>query len=123
MDLKIAIFGIIMTTLFLELILFVFFGEKTVRKLRKNPATKNALGIEFVSGLDIANVMFAFLVPRNLARKAVKRRPWLVPDADLLEQYTTRFDRILARIIAASMLVSVSALLILFFLEDHGVFK
>jgi hypothetical protein len=37
-------------------ILFVYFGQKTMRKLRKNPKTKH-LGIEFVSGYDTVNVM------------------------------------------------------------------
>jgi len=36
--------------------LFVLFGQITVRKLRKNPATKNELGVEFLSGWDIINV-------------------------------------------------------------------
>ena len=36
-------------------ILFVVFGEVTVRRLRKDPATRRYLGFEFCSGWDIVN--------------------------------------------------------------------
>ncbi len=44
------IVGIIIILTFITCILFVLFGQITVRKLRKNPETKNHLGVQFVHG-------------------------------------------------------------------------
>jgi hypothetical protein len=119
-----AFFAIILIAIIFDCILFVFFGEKTVRKLRKNPATKNALGIEFISEWDIVNVMSALALPRKLTRK-IKNSPLKIfrADTDLLDQYTTRFDRIVARILFASEIITVLAMFILFFMDDLGFFK
>ncbi len=51
-----TLFAIPAVVAFIGCILFVIFGLVTVRKLRKNPETKHALGIEFASGWDILNV-------------------------------------------------------------------
>ena len=48
---------------FLTIVLYVIFGQVTVRELRKNPETKEKLGIEFVSGWDILNVAGALSTP------------------------------------------------------------
>ncbi len=45
-----TILSVILATTFIACILFVIFGQVTVRKLRKNPEKKQALGIEFVGG-------------------------------------------------------------------------
>jgi hypothetical protein len=55
--------------LFLGLIFYVIFGQLTVRKLRKNPETKHALGFEYASGTDIANVGKALAMSRKKAQK------------------------------------------------------
>ena len=85
--------------LLIAMILFVIFGQITVRKLRKNPETKNALGIEFISGWDILNVANALALPIKYARWR-KKAPlgMLHADADLLYKHTSRFDRILAKV-------------------------
>lgn len=49
----------------LSAILYVAFGQITVRKLRKNPKTKDALGLEYASGWDIINVAQVFAFPRS----------------------------------------------------------
>ena len=84
--------------LLISLILFVIFGQVTVRKLRKNPETKEALGIEFVNGWDILNAANALALPKKLAR-SIKKAPFgmLHADPDVLYEHTTRFDRTLAR--------------------------
>jgi hypothetical protein len=65
-------FAIILLVMVTDNILLVVLGQKTVRKLRKNPETKNALGIEFLlGGGDIVNVSFAFGIPRRLNRKVI----------------------------------------------------
>ncbi len=50
-------------------ILFVIFGQITVRKLRKIPETKLVLGIELLSGWDIINVATVLALPKGYARK------------------------------------------------------
>jgi hypothetical protein len=119
------IFGVFITiAIIIDGILFVFFGEKTVRKLRKNPVTKSALGIEIVSGWDILNVALALTTPRRILNK-IKDSPLKAfrADTDLLYQYTTRFDRILGRILYSSTLITVLALLALMLLDKLGVIK
>ena len=77
--------------------LFVIFGQVTVRKLRKNPDTKQALGIEFTSGWDILNVAQALALPRSVAQKIRRNSMGLEADPDVLYKHTTVFDRVLAR--------------------------
>lgn len=48
------------------------FGQMTVRKLRKNPKTKDILGLEVISGWDIINVAQAFSLPRRWLLKIEK---------------------------------------------------
>jgi hypothetical protein len=80
-------------------VLFVAFGQLTVRKLRKNPATKYALGVEFYSGGDIFNVAGALSRPAWITKRfKASRLCFLAADADVLYQHTTRFDRVLARV-------------------------
>jgi hypothetical protein len=90
---------VILLAVILDSIIFVAFGQKTVRKLRKNPNTKEALGVAFMSGWDIFNVTIAFGFPRKMNR--LLRKTVFAPfnaDADLLEKYMTRFDVILAKV-------------------------
>ncbi len=84
---------------FVTLIFFVLFGQITVRKLRKNPETKDELGVEFMSGWDILNVAQALALPDFMARK-LKESPLsaLHADKDILKKHTNKFDRILATI-------------------------
>lgn len=121
---KINILIIIMLAMIVGAILLVIFAEKTVRKLRKNPATRDALGIEFISGWDIVNVVTAFGLPRRLNRY-VRNSPYcaLNADADLLEKYMTRFDIILAKVLFILWVTWALSLLILMLLDKIGVFK
>ncbi|WDE02918.1 hypothetical protein SG34_015865 [Thalassomonas viridans] len=80
-------------------ILYVLFGQITVRKLRKNPKTKDALGMEYVSGWDIVNVASALAIPRSLSRKLEKGPlSYLYANSDLLFENTTKFDQLLGAI-------------------------
>lgn len=56
MDLITLLVGILIVVSMVVGILYVAFGQITVRKLRKTPATKDKLGVEFASGWDILNV-------------------------------------------------------------------
>jgi branched-subunit amino acid permease len=116
------LFVIILLGLISTGILFVFFGQKTMRKLRKNPKTKHSLGIEFVSGYDTVNVMAALTFPK-LTNK-LKNSPFSAfdADADLVKRYTTRFDRIVAIITVSIALSSVTGIFVLMLLDKIGVF-
>lgn len=115
--------GITSGILLLALILYVLFGQITVRKLRKNPKTKAALGVEFASGWDIINVAQALAIPKSWARK-LKKSPLsaLYADVDLLYEYTNKFDRVLAFIFYWLFMSSVGFGLLLILLNVIGVF-
>lgn len=114
-----TIFGIAMGALFLAMILFVIFGQVTVRRLRKNPATKNELGIEFASGWDIFNVAGALALPKWLNRK-LRNTPLssLYADAELLDKHTNAFDKILARLFYFLWSFSIITIIILAILDS-----
>ncbi|MBL1259448.1 MAG: hypothetical protein COB33_002820 [Thiotrichaceae bacterium] len=65
MTLEESILSVILAVMFIACILFVILGQVTVRKLRKIPATKHELGIEFTSGWDILNVAQALSIPES----------------------------------------------------------
>ncbi len=112
-----------MGALFISLILFVIFGQTTVRKLRKNPETKDDLGIEFASGWDILNVAGALALPRWLNRKFRKSRlASLCANAEVLDKHTNTFDRILAIIFIGLFYFSTGTLILLMILDKFGVF-
>lgn len=100
--------GIVITGL-----LFVLFGVITVRRLRKLPELKEALGFEYVSGRDIVNVATALGIPRYLNRK-VRKTGWgfMFADADAIYPYTTRLDRALAYLFCWTFFVTGSALIV-----------
>ena len=92
-----GVFAIVMAAMFLSAILYVAFGQITVRKLRKNPATKHDLGMEFVSGWDIINVAQALAMPTSIMRKFKGTKlSFLYANTDLLIKHTNKFDRLLA---------------------------
>lgn len=89
----------LMVTGFFGIILYVIFGQFTVRKLKKNPETKNELGTAFVSGWEILNVAQALSLPRPILIKIKNSRlSFLEANAELLYKNTTLIDRILARL-------------------------
>lgn len=77
-------------------VLYVIFGQITVKKLRKNPKTKDALGLEYASGWDIINVAQALALPKSWSRRMQASQLWFMhANATLLHEHTTTFDRIL----------------------------
>jgi len=71
-----TLFAISAAAAFIGCILFVIFGQVTVRKLRNNPETRHELGMEFASGWDITNVAQALSLPKFL-QKRVKTRHFM----------------------------------------------
>lgn len=106
-------------------VLYVIFGQIAVRKLRKNPETKQELGIEFVSGWDIFNVATVLALPKSYAQKMRKRHGagLLHANVDLLYKHTTVLDRLLARLFYWSWMLSAFALIMLMILNWFGVFE
>ncbi|QUM85731.1 hypothetical protein [Moritella sp. 28] len=82
--------------MFLACILYVIFGQVTVRKLRNNPKTKDQLGLEYASGWDIINVAQALAFPRSWSRK-LEKSPLssMYANSQILFENTNKFDRFL----------------------------
>jgi len=97
MQLSTIILGLLLIGALLSMILFVAFGQITVKKLRKNPQTKNELGMELMSGWDVINVAQSLSLPtRLITRYRETQLSYLYANVDLLIKHTNKFDRILA---------------------------
>jgi len=123
MSVELTLFACGMGAFFLAMIFYLIFGQLTVRKLRKNSNTKNELGMEFVSGWGILNVAGALALPRWLNVK-LRNTPlcYLYANAEILDKYTSVFDRILAIIFYWLFVSSVVFLMLLATLNSFGVF-
>lgn len=99
MELITIIIGVLICMAFITMVLFVLFGQITVRRLRKDPITKGALGFEYMSGWDIINAAQALAFPISWSRK-LEKSPLssLHAKANLLLNHTNRFDRLLGAV-------------------------
>ncbi|WP_299596912.1 hypothetical protein [uncultured Microbulbifer sp.] len=99
MSIEFKLFTVFFAFMFLTCILFIMFGQLTVRKLRKNPETKHQLGIEFTSGWDILNVAQALAIPKSWSKKMEKSPiSFLNADCEAIEKHTNKLDKLLAKI-------------------------
>lgn len=111
-DFSDIIFAYGMSGLFLSMVLYVLFGQVTVRKLRKNEETRSNLGLEFASGWDIINVAQALSLPRFITRKLDNSPISLFhANTELLEKHTSKFDKGLAFIFYWLFTISILSLL------------
>lgn len=102
-------------------ILYVILGQVTVRKLRKNPAVKDQLGVEFASGWDILNVAGSLSTPAWLREKfSASRLSALSANYQALYENTNKFDRVLARIFWFFYVVSASLMLLVIAVNSLG---
>jgi ABC-type bacteriocin/lantibiotic exporter with double-glycine peptidase domain len=123
MSLFSTLLAMVAAATFVAMILFVLFGQVTVRKLRKNPKTKNELGMEFVSGWDIINVAQALAVPKVIMRKFKNTSlSLLYADVDLLHKHTNAFDRLLGSVFYWLLMISGLSGAFLVLLNALGVF-
>ncbi|MCF6251002.1 MAG: hypothetical protein L3J75_07000 [Methylococcaceae bacterium] len=113
--------GIVAIFMFFACILYVIFGQVTVRKLRKSPKTKNVLGLEFVSGWDIINVAQALAIPRSWSRK-LEKSPLssMYANSDLLFGNTTKLDRMLGAVFYWLLMISGLSAPLIIFMNDLG---
>jgi len=123
MTLESKVFGIIFLIMFLDMFLLLAFASITVRKLKKNPATKDFLGFEIYSGFNIFGIAQALSWPRTITKKTDSSKfSFIVANAELLHKHTNKFDKILARSFYWPMIFSVISLLLFGALSELGVF-
>ena len=116
-------FVLILSVVIIDSILFVMFGQKTVSKLRNNPAIKDSLGIEFISGWDIIHVANALALPEWLTRKVRRSRlSAFFANAEVLKKHVTKFDVVIAKLFWGLWIAWTSALVILMLIDKCGVF-
>lgn len=115
--------GVLILATILTGILFVLFGQITVRKLRKNPKTKDLLGLEYVSGWDIINAAQALAFPRFLSKKLEKSPlSFMYANSMVLMENTNRFDRFLGSFFYWMMIVTGISGALVVLLESIGMF-
>jgi len=124
MNIESLLFACGMAGIFITCILYVAFGQITVRRLRKNLKTKNVLGIEFASGWDIINVAQALSIPRSWSRK-LEGSPLslLYADSEILLQNTTKLDRVLGAVFYWLLTVSGLMMISLMMFSAFGYFN
>jgi|SRR5690554_1056106 len=105
-------------------VLYVVFGQVTVRKLRKNSKTRDELGLQLVSGWDIINVAQALSFPESWSKKLEKSSiSFFYANTKVLRENTNRLDRILGALFYWTMMSSGLSGALLVFLNSIGVFS
>jgi hypothetical protein len=123
MDLEQMIFALSLAGCILCAILYVIFGQITVRKLRKNPKTKSALGSELVSGWDILNVAKAMALPNSWTKRFENSfLSSMYANSKLILEHTNKLDRLLGVLFFWLWLVSGTTMILLVVLKNIGVF-
>ncbi len=81
------------------------------------------MGLEFYSGYDIFNVAQAVTLPRHMIRKfRDSKLGWLCADADIIYEHTSRFERVLGRVLYLASLLSAFGMLGIISLNSAGFF-
>jgi len=116
--------GFVAIFMFISCILYVLFGQLTVRKLRKNQKTKDALGLEYASGWDIINVAQALALPKSWSR-VLENSPlsFMHANSELIFKYTNRFDRVLGFVFYWLFISSTLTCLLLILLNYFELFN
>jgi hypothetical protein len=118
------VFSLALLGTFLSMLLYVLFGQFTVRRLRKTQQLKCELGIQFVSGWDIINVAQALALPRSWCRK-LEHGPLgsLYANSTLLYKHTTPIDRFIASAFYWLLTTSGLTLICLVLFDAVGLFS
>ena len=116
--------GILLAAVLVVCILYIVFGQLTVKKLRKDPKTKDALGLELVSGWDIINVAQALAFPKTWSKKLEERSlSFMHAKASLLLENTNTTDRFLGATFYWLLVITGFASALLVLLNSVGVFR
>ncbi len=124
MSLFSQLLGFVAIFMFISCILYVLFGQLTVRKLRKNQKTKDALGLKYASGWDIINVAQALALPKSWSR-VLENSPlsFMHANSELIFKYTNRFDRVLGFVFYWLFISSTLTCLLLILLNYFELFN
>ncbi|GGY63284.1 hypothetical protein GCM10007071_07320 [Marinobacter zhanjiangensis] len=110
--------------MFLAALLYVIFGQVTVRRLRKNPEVRDKLGMELASGWDILNVAGALSRPHWLSLRLRKSRlSFTAADERPIYAHTNWFDRFLGRLFFYTWIGSVIAFLFIGTIAHFGLIE
>lgn len=121
MSLSTQLMGIAAGLLLISAVLYVVFGQVTVRKLRKNPETRDALGLELASGWDILNVAGALSRPRWMSlRLRASRLKYTAADERPIYTHTNKFDRFIGRLFFYTWIISIVVFLTVGFASQIG---
>jgi hypothetical protein len=116
--------GILIAAALIVSILYIAFGQLTVKRLRKNPKTKDALGLEYVSGWDIINVAQALALPRGWSNKLEEKSLFFMhAKASLLLENTNKFDRFLGAVFYWLLIITGLSSVLLVLLNSFGIFR
>lgn len=122
MSIEGILFACSMGGMLIGLIFYVIFGQVTVKKLRKNPDTKDALGVEFASGWDIYNAAQALSLPKALTRRLESSSlSAMYARSECLRKKTSTLDRLLAFVFYWIFTISGFTLIMIVALNGLGV--
>jgi len=124
MTLELKLFSIIWAIMFLDMFLLLIFASTTVRKLKKNPVTRDSLGFEYVNGYRIFTIAQTLSWPQSISNK-IQNKPlsFLLPNSELIHKHTNRVDRILAALFYWPLVFWTISILILAILSNTGFFE
>jgi len=99
-------------------ILFFIINIKTVRRLRKNPITRDELGFHLFWGWYAITISQALFFSKEWTTKR-RNRPngYMFANKDLVEQYTTPFEKITCKLMIILGFFALASLLIFMILD------
>jgi hypothetical protein len=123
MSLFSMLLAIVFFFMMISCVLYVLFGQTTVRRLRKNPKTKDVLGQEYISGWDIINVAQALALPRSWSKVLESSSiSFLHANTQVLFENTGKLDRLLGALFYWLLLLSGLSGALLILLNAVGIF-
>lgn len=104
-------------------IIFLVFAQVSVRRLEKHPETKDALGMELVSGWRIFNIAEALVLPMSFFKR-IEGGPlfFMYADAKVLRRHSRLIDRILAHLLFWPFVTGSFSAVLLVILDAFQVF-
>jgi len=99
-------------------ILFFIINIKTVRRLRKNPVTRDELGFHLFWGWYALNISLALFVSE---KKMIKRKNhsdgYLFANQKLVQQYTTPFEKIICKLLVLMGILMLASVLVFMIMD------
>ncbi len=112
---------VLVISLIMTCILFIVINLKTVRRLKKNPITKDAMGFHLIWGWYAPNISLAlFVSKKQMTKRKECSHGFMFADPDLMRQYTTPFEKVICKLFVILGLLSVVNLFIIGILDQMG---